>query len=79
MTISKMIGIAVSVGLGGLFVWECVARKRQSKIIPSVALSYVSTKAINFFTMCGQYLAWLSSYIHQIDFDIIKIYETKLF
>ena len=59
-------------GLGiGSFVWEHIARKRDSNIKPSVGIAWCSKQSKAFFNCIGSFLAKLSSfytYINLSDF-----------
>jgi hypothetical protein len=62
-----------------VLIWEHLGRKRDSKCRPSVGLEIISTKSRNLFRTFGRDLAWVSSYLTQIDLqDIGKTLEAVL-
>ncbi|XWV24999.1 putative ORFan [Tupanvirus deep ocean] len=68
-TLVKVLG---SVTLATL-VWEHVGRKRESDLRPSVGLSLASEKSVLFFNRVGSGLAWLSSYLTQVDLKDVGV------
>ncbi|AYV85065.1 MAG: putative ORFan [Satyrvirus sp.] len=48
-------------------IWEHFGRRYNSRIRPSVMLTFLSEKFQKFFRIVGEYAAWISSYLTQID------------
>jgi len=58
--------------MAGGFCWQVVAIALKSNIKPSVPLEWLADSAGNFFNLIGELFARLSSYLHYINFGIVK-------
>ena len=79
MSVSK-IGLLIPVGLLeiSLFVWEHIARKKNSRIKPSVLFNYLATKSSNFFKGAGYYIAKISSFYTYINLSDLMVTGKEL-
>ena len=59
----KIFGIVVIT----ILFWEHLVRKSDTTIRPSIGLQFVSKKSQEFFDWVGRTIAWISSYLTQID------------
>jgi hypothetical protein len=67
-TIRSKISYIIFGSVIGSVIWEYVGKKTQSNIKPSVAITYVATKAGDLFYYIGQLAAKISSFYTYIDF-----------
>lgn len=62
-TFLKIFGIVIIT----ILFWEHLGRKYETTIRPSIGLQFVSKISSQFFDWVGRKIAWISSYLTQID------------
>lgn len=79
MSVSK-VAVLIPIGLTAisLFLWEHIARKKQSNIKPSVLFNYLATKSSKFFGGIGYYVAKISSFYTYIDISDLMVTGKEL-
>lgn len=66
--VQSLVGVSI-----GFFLWEHIARKKQTDVKPSVGIAWTATKSKLLFTTIGTFLAKISSFYTCIDLsDLIK-------
>jgi hypothetical protein len=81
MTYSKLViaGYSVAAIGAGAFLWELIARKKNSNIKPSVGVKYVADLSQQLWETVGYYIAKISSFYDLINIEELKVAFQELF